>query len=99
VLPGKCILLTGASGGIGRALVSPQASVRLALAARRHPTLEQVADEIAARGYGRPLIFDVDLSPRIGVFGHLPTLARLDARLLTRDAEQAGVFIDGSYGI
>lgn len=55
-LPGKCALLTGASGGIGHALALSlaQQGVRLALAARRRPALEQVADDIVARGHERP---------------------------------------------
>ncbi|OLT11000.1 short-chain dehydrogenase [Actinomadura sp. CNU-125] len=58
------ILLTGASGGIGRALAFALAGrgARLALAARGRDALESAAEEIAARGGTRPAVFGVDLS-------------------------------------
>ncbi|WP_026406257.1 SDR family NAD(P)-dependent oxidoreductase [Actinomadura rifamycini] len=63
-LTGTPILLTGASSGIGRALAFALAGrgARLAIAARRRDELESAADEIAARGGTRPLVFGADLS-------------------------------------
>ena len=51
-LPGKTILLTGASGGIGIALsrLLAKEKVNLALLARREDILRQLADELNGSG-------------------------------------------------
>ncbi|WP_410210840.1 SDR family NAD(P)-dependent oxidoreductase [Aquirhabdus sp.] len=63
-LKDKRILLTGASSGIGRALVLALAphQVHMVLVARRASLLEQLADEIVALGGKRPVILCADLS-------------------------------------
>jgi short-subunit dehydrogenase len=60
----KRILLTGASGGIGRELARLLAAkgAVLAIAGRRREALEAVADEIAATGAERPLSLVADLA-------------------------------------
>lgn len=70
-LKGKCALLTGGSGGIGRALAIElaRAGVRLAIASRRRAALELVADEVASQGNERPFVFEVDLSQRGAAHG------------------------------
>jgi short-subunit dehydrogenase len=60
------ILITGASSGIGRAMVIELAAegVHLALVARRQALLEQLAEELARSGYERPVVLVADLSQR-----------------------------------
>jgi 3-oxoacyl-[acyl-carrier protein] reductase len=62
-LAGRTGLVTGASSGIGRgiALALGAEGVRLAIAARRRQLLEEVAEEIAARGGPRPAVIAADL--------------------------------------
>lgn len=63
-LDGQRVLLTGASSGIGRVLAIALAGkgAVLALAARRRQLLEDLADEIEATGYRRPIVIATDLS-------------------------------------
>jgi short-subunit dehydrogenase len=63
-LRGKRILLTGASGGIGRELAKLLAAkgAVLALAGRRKDALEQVADGISTAGSERPLSLVTDFA-------------------------------------
>jgi uncharacterized protein len=65
-LQDKRILLTGASGGIGRELARKLAAkgALVAIAGRRSPLLEQLADEIEATGATRPVPLVADLSSR-----------------------------------
>lgn len=65
-IDGRRILLTGASSGIGRELAKELAGcgARLALAARRRPLLESLAEEIEAGGGSKPSIHEIDLSER-----------------------------------
>jgi short-subunit dehydrogenase len=63
-LEGARILLTGASSGIGRTLAQQLADegALLAIVARRADLLDEVADEIHARGHRRPTVLPSDLS-------------------------------------
>jgi short-subunit dehydrogenase len=60
------VLVTGASSGIGRSLAIAFASAgaRVAIAARRRPELEQVADDISSAGNPAPSVHVVDLAIR-----------------------------------
>ncbi len=61
-LEGKAALVTGGSGGIGRAAAAALAAegARVAIAARDRGRLEEAAAAIGARGRGRPMIFTAD---------------------------------------
>ncbi len=65
-IEGARVLLTGASSGIGRELARELAArgAVLALAARREPLLESLAQEIEASGGAAPAVLPVDLSRR-----------------------------------
>ena len=62
-LRGKTALVTGASAGIGRgiALALAGEGARLAVTARRHDKLNQLADDVVAAGGTRPLIIEQDM--------------------------------------
>jgi 3-oxoacyl-[acyl-carrier protein] reductase len=62
-LTGKTALVTGASMGIGRAIAKGLAAegVRVCIAARRKPLLEELAKEIVAAGGVRPDIVEIDM--------------------------------------
>jgi 3-oxoacyl-[acyl-carrier protein] reductase len=62
VLAGKTALVTGASSGIGRGIAYALAAegARLAITARRHERLEEVAAGIVARGGHRPVVIEQD---------------------------------------
>ncbi len=61
-IAGRTGLVTGASSGIGRgiALALGAEGVRLAIAARRRNLLDEVANEIAAKGGPRPAVIECD---------------------------------------
>jgi 3-oxoacyl-[acyl-carrier protein] reductase len=63
-LSGKTGLVTGASGGIGRAIALElgREGVRLAITARRRPLLEALAEEIVGVGGPEPVIIVEDLT-------------------------------------
>lgn len=65
-LRGARALVTGASSGIGAATARVLAAegVVLALSGRRIAVLEELAEDIAARGAPRPVIFPADLRSR-----------------------------------
>ncbi len=96
----KRALVTGTSSGIGRllALALARHGVRLAISARRSDPLEQLADEIAASGAGRPAVLPADLSVKGKAAG-------LAARALSALGEvdllvnNAGVGIGGSQAV
>lgn len=90
----RLTLVSGASRGLGRdiALSLARRGVDLALTARDGAELGALADEIVARGAGRPLVLPADLAAP-GAIDDL--LARLDA---------AGAVVDGlvanaAYGL
>ncbi|HEU5395063.1 MAG TPA: SDR family NAD(P)-dependent oxidoreductase, partial [Candidatus Methylomirabilis sp.] len=61
-LRGKVAVITGASAGIGKATAEAfaRAGARVVLGARRRARLEEVAEQIRARGgEARPLVTDV----------------------------------------
>ena len=62
-LNGKSALVTGASMGIGRAIAKGLAAegVKVCIAARRKPLLEELAQEIVAAGGARPAIVEIDM--------------------------------------
>ncbi|HEX5761542.1 MAG TPA: SDR family NAD(P)-dependent oxidoreductase [Solirubrobacterales bacterium] len=74
---GRRVLLTGASSGIGRELAKELAKrgAHLALAARRRPLLESLAEEIRSAGGQSPVLIDADLS-RPGAASELAEAAR-----------------------
>lgn len=57
-LEGRTALITAASGGIGSgtAIALADAGVRVAISGRNRAALEQVAEELASRTGGRPVI-------------------------------------------
>lgn len=63
-LAGKVALVTGASMGLGRSIAAllAEEGCRLAIVARRVHPLENVANEIAAKGRERPLIIVQDIT-------------------------------------
>lgn len=63
-LENKVILVTGASGGLGRAasLALARAGATIILLARKIPRLENVYDEICAQGSPTPALYPLDLA-------------------------------------
>ena len=59
----KTALITGASVGIGRgiALALAAEGVRVAVSARRVEKLQELADEIVAKGGARPVVIEADM--------------------------------------
>lgn len=98
-LAGKVTLITGAGTGIGRAcaLLFAREGARVALAGRRHETLEQVVGEIeGAGGEAAAVVCDVtrsaDVEKMIGAvverFGRLDVLVNNAGAVLAANAEQ-----------
>jgi 3-oxoacyl-[acyl-carrier protein] reductase len=70
-LAGKTALVTAASGGIGRGVAEALAGagVRVAISGRARPSLEAVAEALAARTGGRPAIVVGDVCAEGGPAG------------------------------
>ena len=87
-------LITGASSGIGLELARVFAAHghELALVARRHDRLDELATEIAATGRPRPTVLTVDLERREGA-------AKIAAELATRSLEPAFVVNNAGFGL
>jgi NAD(P)-dependent dehydrogenase (short-subunit alcohol dehydrogenase family) len=64
LLDGRVILITGAGGGLGRALslACAQAGASIILAGRNAAKLDKVYDEIEAMGAPRPAVAEIDLA-------------------------------------
>ena len=98
LLAGRVILLTGASGGIGRALALACARVgaTVALSGRTLEPLEHVYDEIVAAGLPQPALLPLDLATAVAgdydatatalqqAFGRLDGLVHCAALLMAR---------------
>jgi NAD(P)-dependent dehydrogenase (short-subunit alcohol dehydrogenase family) len=74
LLTGRVILITGASGGLGKALAieSARAGATVILSGRNQSKLERVYDEIESMGAPRPAISMLDLAAATAVdYDHL----------------------------
>jgi NAD(P)-dependent dehydrogenase (short-subunit alcohol dehydrogenase family) len=69
LLEGRVILITGASGGLGRALslACARAGASVILAGRNLAKLEKLYDEIEAMGAARPAVAELDLASATAV--------------------------------
>jgi len=69
LLDGRVILITGATGGLGRALAlaCARAGASVILAGRNLAKLERVYDEIEAMGAPRPAVAELDLASATAV--------------------------------
>lgn len=63
-LSGRVVLITGASGGLGRAaaLAAAQAGASVVLLGRKVRPLEKIYDEVAALAGAKPAIYPLDLA-------------------------------------
>ncbi|HET19988.1 MAG TPA: SDR family NAD(P)-dependent oxidoreductase [Chromatiales bacterium] len=64
ITPQPVLLLTGATGGLGRATVmqAAQRGARLILLGRKPEALMQLADEVVEAGFHEPMLHAIDLS-------------------------------------
>lgn len=96
---GRCAVVTGASGGIGRslALQLADAGADLVLVARSQDALEAVADEVRARGTTASVVV-ADLATTDGVEQVVTRLAgsRIDVLVANAGVGAHGPFVDES---
>jgi short-subunit dehydrogenase len=99
-LKDKRVLLTGASSGIGRALAKElaRAGAKLAVSARRVPSLESLADEIVREGGARPVVLPADLSVR-GEATRLADRGSIELGPIDVLVNNAGVSVGGAQAI
>ena len=87
-------LITGASAGIGAELARVFAGRGhdLVLVARRKQRLEELADEIAAKGHARPIVLPADLA-------QADAMATIAAQLTRLDVEPDNVVNNAGFGL
>lgn len=94
-LPGKRVLVTGASRGAGRAIANAfgRAGCRLVLTARNRAGLERTRDEIVAAGGTVDAIVTGDLSTKDGCYAIARQCGDIDV-LVNNAAETSAKFMD-----
>ena len=104
LLKDKTALVTGASMGIGRACAAALAAegVRVCVTARRRKLLEELVNEIAARGHTRPVVVDLDImeegAPARLAKAAASALGRVDILINSAGGSQPAITIDTGEG-